>query len=373
MGKLVAHSNEYQTMKMMTMIAMAALMLAGCPLQIMAKKTIDGGKQLEQRLRLLQPKGYMMAHQDDPFYGVTWEWEQNRSDVLETVGDYPALMGFDLGGIEMDDKKNLDSVPFTRIHDELIAHYERGGIVTISWHPRNPLTGGTAWDVTDSTVVKNILPGGKCHAKFQTWMQRVGDFLVTLKPKKGQPVPIIFRPWHENNGSWFWWGQKLCTDNEYRQLWNMLQDYLNGRGLDNLLWSYSPNLDGGWTEERFLQRYPGNDRVTLIGEDAYQWGTEADFVSQVTADLNFLSDFAKRNGKLLAMTECGLKNMPDTTWWTRVLKPVMDRYPISYFLLWRNYKEEYFGPSPSLPCAQDFKKLYEAENTLFLKDIKKIK
>lgn len=373
MGKLVAHSNEYQTMKMMTMIAMAALMLAGCPLQIMAKKTIDGGKQLEQRLRLLQPKGYMMAHQDDPFYGVTWEWEQNRSDVLETVGDYPALMGFDLGGIEMDDKKNLDSVPFTRIHDELIAHYERGGIVTISWHPRNPLTGGTAWDVTDSTVVKNILPGGKCHAKFQTWMQRVGDFLVSLKTKKGQPVPIIFRPWHENNGSWFWWGQKLCTDTEYRQLWNMLQDYLNGRGLDNLLWSYSPNLDGGWTEERFLQRYPGNDRVTLIGEDAYQWGTEADFVSQVTADLNFLSDFAKRNGKLLAMTECGLKNMPDTTWWTRVLKPVMDRYPISYFLLWRNYKEEYFGPSPSLPCAQDFKKLYEAENTLFLKDIKKTK
>ena len=373
MGKLVAHSNEYQTMKMMTMIAMAALMLAGCPLQIMAKKTIDGGKQLEQRLRLLQPKGYMMAHQDDPFYGVTWEWEQNRSDVLETVGDYPALMGFDLGGIEMDDKKNLDSVPFTRIHDELIAHYERGGIVTISWHPRNPLTGGTAWDVTDSTVVKNILPGGKCHAKFQTWMQRVGDFLVSLKTKKGQPVPIIFRPWHENNGSWFWWGQKLCTDTEYRQLWNMLQDYLNGRGLDNLLWSYSPNLDGGWTEERFLLRYPGNDRVTLIGEDAYQWGTEADFVSQVTADLNFLSDFAKRNGKLLAMTECGLKNMPDATWWTRVLKPVMDRYPISYFLLWRNYKEEYFGPSPSLPCAQDFKKLYEAENTLFLKDIKKIK
>jgi hypothetical protein len=47
----------------------------------------------------------------------------------------------------------------------------------------------------------------------------------------------------------------------------------------------------------------------------------------------------------------------------------MDNYPICYFHLWRNYKEEYFGPAPSLPCAADFKKLYEAENTLFLKDI----
>ena len=119
-----------------------------------------------------------------------------------------------------------------------------------------------------------------------------------------------------------------------------------------------------------MQRYPGNDRVTLIGEDAYQWGTEEDFKRDLTADLTFLSDFAKKNEKLLAMTECGLKNMTDSTWWTRVLQPIMDQYPISYFLLWRNYKEEYFGPSPELPCAADFRKLYEAKNVLFLKDIK---
>jgi len=152
----------------------------------------------------------------------------------------------------------------------------------------------------------------------------------------------------------------------------MLQDYLRGQGLDNLLWSYSPNLDGGWTKERFLQRYPGNDRVTLIGEDAYQWGTEADFKSALKADLTFLSQFARDNGKLLAMTECGLKNMTDATWWTRVLKPIMDEYALSYFLLWRNYKEEYFGPAPELPCAADFRKLYKAENTLFLKEIMNI-
>ncbi len=368
-----------------------AMLVAACSEKTVKEPTIS--EQLAERLQTLQPKGYMMGHQDDPFYGVTWSslksdkktyaaWPADSSDVCRTVGDYPAVMGFDLGGIEMGDEKNLDSVPFRQIRDELIAHHERGGIVTLSWHPRNPVTtddnggrvqkfpAGSAWDVTDTTVVASILPGGSHYEKFQTWIQRIGDFLLTLKTKDGQPVPVIFRPWHENNGSWFWWGQKLCTDNEFHSLWCLLQDSLQMRGLTNLLWSYSPNLDGKWTEERFLARYPGNERVTLIGEDAYQWGTEADFVRDLNADLTFLSDFAKKNGKLLAMTECGLQNMTDSTWWTRVLKPQMDKYPISYFLLWRNASHEYFGPSPELPCAADFKKLYDADNTLFLKEIK---
>lgn len=347
------------------------------------QQMVPTSAKLEQRLQNLISHGYMAGHQDDPFYGVNWEWEYGRSDIKDVVGDYPAVMGFDLGGIEMSDAKNLDSVPFHRIREQLLAHVERGGIVTLSWHPRNPRTTkprggldgqtwpeGTAWDVKDSTIVRGVLPGGAEHEKFRTWMARVADFIDTLKDQDGRGVPIIFRPWHENNGSWFWWGQKLCSDKEFIALWNMLQDYLvEERGLTNLLWSYSPNLDGHWTEERFLKRYPGNDRVTLIGEDAYQWGTEADFKQQLTDDLDFLSAFAKKNGKLLAMTECGLKNMTDATWWTRVLKPIMDKYPVSYFLLWRNYSKEYFGPAPGLDCAKDYKKLYDAENTLFLHDI----
>nr|WP_262503215.1 glycoside hydrolase family 26 protein [Xylanibacter ruminicola] len=327
--------------------------------------------QLADRLTSLQQKGYMAGHQDDPFYGIGWAYEDGKSDVKLTVGDYPAVMGFELGGIEMGDEKNLDSVPFTRIHDELLAHVKRGGVVTISWHPRNPLTGGTAWDVTSNKVVKSILPGGVKADLFKVWMARLADFLESLKDETGQPVPIIFRPWHENNGSWFWWGQKLCSDSEFMALWNLLQDEMNARGFSNLLWSYSPNLDGGWTLERFMQRYPGNDRVTLIGEDAYQWGSEQDFIKAVNSDLTFLTQFAKNNGKLLAMTECGFKNIPDATWFSRVLKPQMDKYPISYFLLWRNYEKEWFGPVPGTPCGDDYRKAFkEAKNVMFLNDIK---
>lgn len=338
---------------------------------IQAEKT--GSEQLLERLKEIKQKGYMFGHQDDTFYGLTWEWEYGRSDIYDTVGDFPAIMGFDLGGIEMDHDKNLDDVPFDKIREELIKHYERGGIVTISWHPRNPVTQGTAWDVSDNLVVHKILTLESMRTKFIGWIIKVGDFLSTLKTEDGTKIPIIFRPWHENNGSWFWWGQNLCSDEDFLALWNLLQDELIARGLDNLLWSYSPNLDGGWNEERFLKRYPGNDRVSLIGEDAYQWGTETDFINSLTKDLDFLQFFAEKNNKIFALTECGYKNLPDATWWTRVLKPIMDNYPIVYFHTWRNYKEEFFAPDPNQISAADFKNLYEASNVLFLRDITDIK
>ena len=238
-------------MKKAIVIAITAIAVVACTSKKSAVPELTQAQQLEERLASLQQKGYMAGHQDDPFYGIGWAYEDGKSDILLTVGDYPAVMGFELGGIEMGDEKNLDSVPFTRIHDELLAHVKRGGIVTISWHPRNPISTkphggldgqvfpeGSAWDVKDTTVVKSVLPGGQNAELFQTWMQRVGDFLESLKDEDGKLVPIIFRPWHENNGSWFWWGQKLCSDEEFKGLWNLLQDYLNGRVFDNLLWSY---------------------------------------------------------------------------------------------------------------------------------------
>ena len=334
-----------------------------------AESEKSGSELLLERLSELKKKGYMFGHQDDTFYGLTWEWEYGRSDIYDTVGDFPAVMGFDLGGIELDDDKNLDGVPFDKIREELIKHHERGGIVTISWHPRNPVTQGTAWDISDDLVIHKILNVESMRMKFIGWIIKVGDFLSTLKTEDGKKVPIIFRPWHENNGSWFWWGQKLCSDEDYKEFWNFLQDELIARGLDNLLWSYSPNLDGEWDEERFLKRYPGNDRVQLIGEDAYQWGTEEDFVKGLTKDLDFLQYFAEKNKKLFALTECGYKNIPDSTWWTKVLKPIMDKYPICYFHTWRNYKEEFFASDPKQKSAADFIKLYESSNVLFLRDI----
>ena len=153
----------------------------------------------------------------------------------------------------------------------------------------------------------------------------------------------------------------------------MTQDHLNKSLSAAIVWSYSPNLQGNWTEADWLVRYPGDDRVDLIGEDAYQWGTEEDFKRQIDADLQLITKIGKEHGKLIAITECGYQNSPDATWWTRVFKPIADRYPICYFLPWRNYKKEHFGAAKELKTADDFKELYKAKNTLFLNDIKKVK
>jgi len=346
-------------------------------------KTI--AEQLYQRLDSLRQVGIMYGHQDDPMYGLTWEYEADSSDVKNVCGDYPAVMGFDLGGIEMGDRKNLDSVPFSRMTEEIIAHYQRGGIVTLSWHPRNPVTTidgggwagqkfpeGTAWDVSDSAVVKKILPGGEYHEKFELWMQRVSDFLATLKTADGQKIPIIFRPWHENSGSWFWWGEKLCTVEEYKALWNMLHDKLTTDGYDNLLWAYSPGMEEGLDVSRLSARYPGDERVQMIGLDGYQW--EADggeqFIERGRKNLQVLCQYANKHNLLPALTETGLKNMTDPTWWTSTLLPTIKGFPLCYLLTWRNYREEWFGPSTSKPDADSFRDFYYSPITLFLKDIK---
>jgi hypothetical protein len=151
----------------------------------------------------------------------------------------------------------------------------------------------------------------------------------------------------------------------------MLQDYLISEGLDNLVWSYSPNLDGNCTEQQFLERYPGDERVDIIGLDAYQWGTEEDYIRQLNGDLAMLTQYVTKSGKLLALTECGMKNLSDPTWWTRILKPQMDKYPLSYFLVWRNAKHEFFGPSPSEKNALYFNEMIRNKNVLMLKDINK--
>ena len=339
------------------------------------------------RMDTLRQHGYMYGHQDDPFYGITWEWERgDRSDTKELVGDYPAVMGFELGGIEMEDKANLDSVPFDWMREEIIKHHQRGGIITISWHPRNPLNGRTAWIESDlkeyaealaagtpadslidpKQTVASIIEGGKLHEKGMAWVKRVADFIGSLKTPEGEVVPVIFRPWHENTGNWFWWGEANCSAEQYKALWNMTQDYMNEQLPGQLVWSYSPSPR---SMEHFLERWPGDDRVQLLGVDAYQWGTEEDFKAGLQFGLQFMNDYVKEHPMLIAVTECGRVNSDIPDWWTRVFDPIARQYPICYCLPWRNAAKEHFGASKDASTAEDFKQFYALDNTLFLKEI----
>lgn len=133
----------------------------------------------------------MFGHQDDTFYGHTWHGARGRSDVLETAGDYPAVMGFDLGGLERKDTANLDHVSFAAMRREIIAQHQRGGVVTLSWHCRNLVNGKTSWDPEGGETAK--LLDGKDSTKLDSAIVSVANFIASLKTKKGV-VPVIFRP-----------------------------------------------------------------------------------------------------------------------------------------------------------------------------------
>jgi hypothetical protein len=89
---------------------------------------------LYRNLKKLMKKGIMFGHQDDLAYGVGWKYEAGRSDVKDVTGDYPAVYGFELGHLEIDAQINLDSVPFNKMKEFIREVYERGGVVTLSWH-----------------------------------------------------------------------------------------------------------------------------------------------------------------------------------------------------------------------------------------------
>ena len=333
------------------------------------------GSDLLQRLEKLQAKGVMFGHQDDPVYGCSWKWDEGRSDVLETAGDYPAIMGFDLGGLELGWEKNLEGVPFDRMQKEIVAQHERGGIITISWHAYNPTNDENSWFQPAGNAVTSILPGGALQPKYDKWLDKVVAFLAACKDKEGNVVPVIFRPWHEMSGGWFWWGATACTSQEYRQLFQYTHKYMTEKGCDNIVWAFSPNLADKEDVEHYMQFYPGDEYVDLIGIDVYQFSADNKvYQDNLRRELDVVKAVGEKQKKLIALTETGYQNVPDPQWFTQTLLPVVKEYPISYVLLWRNAwdnpKENYVA-APGKPTVKDFKKFCKDKKVLMCKDIKK--
>jgi len=212
----------------------------------------------------------LFGHQDDLAYGVNWINEPGRSDVLETAGSYPAVYGWELGDLELGNEENLDGVNFDNMKQWIRDGYNRGGVITIGWHMNNPATGGNAKD-TEGNAVSAILPGGENHETLKEWLDTFANFandLIVTENGETHSIPILFRPYHEMTGSWFWWGRDQSTPDEYIELWRFTVDYLRDeKGLNNLLYSYAP--DQFDSKEDYLERYPGDEYVDIMGYDDY--------------------------------------------------------------------------------------------------------
>tara|TARA_R110002126_G_scaffold48244_2_gene134547 strand:+ start:14094 stop:15251 length:1158 start_codon:yes stop_codon:yes gene_type:complete len=330
-------------------------------------------RNLFQKIQNIKDFGYAFGHQDATSYGIGWknDGKEYRSDVNEVSGDFPAVYGFEIGHIELGDIQNLDTVNFVLMKKLIRKAYKKKGIITISWHPDNPLSKKSAWDTTQ--VVKYVLKGGAFHTKYRGWLFRVADFLNDLKDKRGNAIPVIFRPYHEMNGSWFWWGEGNCSTEEYQQLWKETIDILsNEYNVHNLLYAYSVNTFQ--TKDEYLKYYPGDKYVDILGIDIYQHGTVDDFVIALQTDLNILSEISKEKNKPFALTEAGLNKINIDNWWTHILDKNISGYDISWALFWRNaWPNHYFVPFSGATSSADFANFKKLPHVLFLKDIKKIR
>ncbi len=332
----------------------------------------------EELLKLLEAgveqNAIMFGRQDDTAYGHSWHYEPNRSDVLEMVGDYPAIIGWDIARIEFADSVNIDGVSFDLMRNEIRAHHQRGGINTISWHAYNPIDNSDSWQEAEG-VVSSIIKGGEHHDKLMASLKRVADYMLTLTDNQGRLIPIIFRPWHEHTGSWFWWGHDWATPEEWCALWNITFDYFAERGLDNIVWAVSPSAD----IELYEQRIPEVDKFDIYGVDCYHYngeqGVEA-FQNSLRQTLSLMQHLGQQNNKLIALTECGLEGVGVERWWTDVLYDAVEEYPITYLLVWRSAwdRPEHFYCSFKGHSSEDnFVEFHATPQIIFNKELNVIR
>ncbi len=282
-------------------------------------------KALYRNLKKLSKEHTLFGHQHATEYGRGWSGDENRSDVKSVVGTHPAVIGVDFSGFTGRPPEAIQKSK-EEVRKTVINTYNRGGVITVAWHFLNPLSkGGFNWvDSVSVPTVKYIIPGGGAHEKYKEILRGIGEFANSVRGADGKLVPMIFRPYHEFDGGWFWWGKPHCTKEEFVTLWqftiNYLRDSLN---VHNFIYAFSPD-NRFITEEQYLDRYPGDEYVDMVGVDNYgDMGRNRYDPDTTTLKLKIVSDYAIKAGKLAAFTETGLESLPNPTWWTNTLLKVM--------------------------------------------------
>ncbi|MDB5006324.1 MAG: mannan endo,4-beta-mannosidase [Mucilaginibacter sp.] len=240
------------------------------------------------------------------------------SDSAKIIaGKYPAVWGSDF--INWGDK---DLGP--QIVNEAIKKSREGYLITLMWHEGKPtdeppysFEKNVKGKMTDAEWNELVTPGTALNKR---WLAQIDVIAGYLKQLKTAGVTVLWRPYHEMNGVWFWWGNRK-GENGIAKLWKMMYDrYTNYHHLNNLVWVWGANglRDIPFDEAYdYKDYYPGAAYVDVLGADVYHFDYEQD-------DYEALLKLA--NGKPIALTETGelpnpeiLKVQPQWTWfmvWT---------------------------------------------------------
>ncbi|MFK4837432.1 glycosyl hydrolase [Microbacterium sp. ZW T2_14] len=332
-------------------------------------------------LRDLDDQGVLFGHQEDLYFGSSFEEQDGwSSDVLSATGDHPAVIGFDtletagMSQAERDEKALLLAGNIRQAHDV-------GAISTMTVHLENLATGGDFYDTTGDPL-RSVLPGGAHHEQLRAYLDRFAVTARNAVDADGAAIPIIFRPWHENGGSWFWWGAAFGTPGEYAELFRFTVEYLRDvKDVHNLLYAFSPGGGFGGDAATYLRTYPGDDFVDVLGYDTYDdTGASQGFLDGLTADLAMLGDLAEQRGKISAFTEFGISGgvRPDgensnVNWYTDVLDAIGSNPSAArtaYMLTWANYGGDSAAYTPVTgEMLPDFQAYHADPATLFADDL----
>nr|1R7O_A Chain A, mannanase A [Cellvibrio japonicus] len=341
----------------------------------------------------------MFGHQHETTQGLTiTRTDGTQSDTFNAVGDFAAVYGWD-----------TLSIVAPKAEGDIVAQvkkaYARGGIITVSSHFDNPKTDtqkgvwpvGTSWDQTPAVV--DSLPGGAYNPVLNGYLDQVAEWANNLKDEQGRLIPVIFRLYHENTGSWFWWGDKQSTPEQYKQLFRYSVEYLRDvKGVRNFLYAYSPNNFWDVTEANYLERYPGDEWVDVLGFDTYgPVADNADWFRNVVANAALVARMAEARGKIPVISEIGIRapdieaGLYDNQWYRKLisgLKADPDAREIAFLLVWRNAPQGVPGPNGTqvphywVPAnrpeninngtLEDFQAFYADEFTAFNRDIEQV-
>jgi mannan endo-1,4-beta-mannosidase len=272
-------------------------------------------RQLLALLYELSGKKILSGQHNQPIHLSQW-----TEKVLELTGQYPAVWGQDFG---FSAPNTLDGINFRQpIIEEAIRRHGGGALICMTWHAVCPLDeepvsfkGGIQQKIRDEDWREILQPGSRLHKR---WQQQVDLIAAGLKQLQDAGVPVLWRPYHEMNGAWFWWGGRPGPQ-DFSRLWVNLYEYLTEHhGLHNLIWVWNPNGAYDGTPD-FRPYYPGDAYVDVLAVDVYrQRFTEADY--------RHLNELA--GGRPLALGEVG--HMPK--------RKVLEKFPrYGWFLTWATF------------------------------------
>lgn len=332
---------------------------------------------LFRNLQRLPADRILFGHQHATETGHGWSGDPDRSDVKSVVGSHPAVIGVDFGHLSGFPAEEIAKAKAS-LQKTIVDTYNRGGVTTVSWHFVNPVTPATGFrwkSGASAAAVRDIIPGGAHHETYQAILQTVAELAHGLRGADGTLAPVIFRPYHEFDGDWFWWGKAHTTREDFIALWRFTVEYLRDTlHVHNFLYAFSPDMKFE-TEAEYLERYPGDAWVDLVGFDDYaDFGRRGKYnLAGGLQRLRIVSDYAIRSGKLAALTETGLESLTDENWWTGVLLETLqhEKLKLTYVLVWRNDSESpthFYAPFPGHSSAPDFVRFYEDPRTVFEND-----